>query len=67
MLNQDPFAVAIWVQLGNALKEAGKVAEAELAYCRAVALGAEGLDTLLSLCGLLKRQQKTAEAANSAT
>lgn len=62
-LDRDPYAPAIWVQFGHALKEAGRIPEAETAYRNAVSLGGETLDTLLALGHALTLQDKRAEAA----
>jgi tetratricopeptide (TPR) repeat protein len=62
-LDRDPYAAAIWVQFGHALKEAGRIPEAETAYRNAVSLGRETLDTLLALGHALTLQEKRAEAA----
>jgi tetratricopeptide (TPR) repeat protein len=62
-LDRDPYAAAIWVQFGHALKEAGRISEAETAYRNAVSLGEEALDTLLALGHALTLQDKRAEAA----
>jgi cytochrome c-type biogenesis protein CcmH/NrfG len=62
-LDRDPSTAAIWVQLGHALKEAGRIPEAEAAYRNAVHLSGETLDTLLPLGHALTLQDKRAEAA----
>ena len=62
-LERDPYAPAIWVQFGHALKEAGRISEAETAYRNAVSFGGETLDTLLALGHALTLQDKRAEAA----
>jgi cytochrome c-type biogenesis protein CcmH/NrfG len=62
-LDRDPYAAAIWVQFGHALKEAGRIPEAEAAYRNAVRLSGETLDTLLPLGHALTLQDKCAEAA----
>ena len=62
-LDRDPYAAAIWVQFGHALKEAGRISEAEAAYRNAVGLGADTLDSLLALGHALTLQDKRAEAA----
>jgi cytochrome c-type biogenesis protein CcmH/NrfG len=62
-LDRDPYTAAIWVQFGHALKEAGRISEAETAYRNAVSLGGEALDTLLALGHALTLQDKRAEAA----
>jgi Flp pilus assembly protein TadD len=54
---------AIWVQLGHALKAAGRVREAETAYREALELGGNTLDTLLPLGHALSMQGKRVEAA----
>jgi lipopolysaccharide biosynthesis protein len=48
-LQARPHAFAIWVQLGHALKEAGRKEESLGAYERALALDRENADLLLSL------------------
>ena len=62
-LDRDPYAAAIWVQFGHALKEAGRIPEAEAAYRNAVRLSGQTLDTLLALGHALTLQDKRAEAA----
>ncbi len=62
-LDRDRYAAAIWVQFGHALKEAGRILEAEAAYRSAVCLRGETLDTLLPLGHALTVQDKRAEAA----
>src|SRR5271166_921108 len=58
----------IWVQYGHALKESGelkdpgKLAQAELAYRRALSLDPGGADAYLQLGHVLKLQGKTEEA-----
>jgi cytochrome c-type biogenesis protein CcmH/NrfG len=37
-LNRNVYDTAIWIQLGHALKEAGKTSAAEIAYHRAATL-----------------------------
>ena len=62
-LDRNPYAAAIWVQFGHALKEAGRIPEAEAAYRNAVRLSGQTLDTLLALGHALTLQDKRAEAA----
>ncbi len=62
VLRRHPERTAIWVQLGHALKEAGKISEAEFAYCRAVRLDADHFDAWVSLGEVLKRLDRKAEA-----
>lgn len=54
---------AIWVQLGHALMEAGKPAEAEFAYRRAARLDRRSSDALVPLARLLRHQGRDEEAA----
>jgi len=62
-LGRDPSAAAIWVQLGHALKEAGRIADAETAYRNAAGFDEASLDTLLSLAHLLVIRRKDTEAS----
>jgi tetratricopeptide (TPR) repeat protein len=62
-LDRNTYAAAIWVQFGHALKEAGRIPEAETAYRNAVSLAGETLDILLALGHALTLQDKRAEAA----
>src|SRR5271166_2970044 len=62
-LDFAPTRAAIWVQLGHALKEAGKVTEAEVAYRKALDLEPENADTQAQLGHALRLQGKSAEAA----
>jgi O-antigen biosynthesis protein len=67
-LTRNPDNPSIWVQYGHALKESGelrdqdKLAEAELAYRRALALDPRVADTYLQLGHVLKLQGKIEEA-----
>jgi tetratricopeptide (TPR) repeat protein len=62
-LIRDPWTGAIWVQLGHALKEAGRTADAETAYRNAASFDGASLDTLLSLAHVLTIQRKNTEAS----
>jgi hypothetical protein len=62
-LTRHPTAAAIWVQLGHALKEADRTADAEIAYRNAARFDGTSLDTLLSLAHVLTIRQKDTEAA----
>jgi SAM-dependent methyltransferase/tetratricopeptide (TPR) repeat protein len=64
-LRRRPDRTAIWIQLGHALKEAGKISEAEFAYRRAVQLDANNFDALLPLGEVLKRLGRKEEAATT--
>jgi cytochrome c-type biogenesis protein CcmH/NrfG len=59
-----PNRPAIWVQLGHALKEAGKVAEAERAYRRAIRLDERNTAALVPLGQLLRQQGQDTEAVS---
>lgn len=59
---RSPDRPAIWVQLGHALKETGKPAEAEFAYRRAVALDRRNIDALIALGQLLRQEGREDEA-----
>jgi tetratricopeptide (TPR) repeat protein len=59
----DPTAAAIWVQLGHALKEVGRAADAETAYRKAASFDRASLDTLLSLAHVLTIRRKETEAS----
>jgi tetratricopeptide (TPR) repeat protein len=61
-LRRHPDSPAIWVQLGHALKETGKTAEAEFAYRKATDLAPDNFDALFSLGELLKQLDRKAEA-----
>src|SRR5271156_5099810 len=67
-LDRHPDNQPIWVQYGHALKESGelrdpdKLAQAELAYRRALLLDRGAADTYLQLGHVLKLQGKTEEA-----
>jgi tetratricopeptide (TPR) repeat protein len=52
----------IWVQYGHALKESGRLAEAETAYRTAIAQDPSSGDAHLQLGHVLKLQGRTAEA-----
>jgi SAM-dependent methyltransferase len=60
---RSPNRPAIWVQLGHALKEAGKTAQAEFAYRRAAQLDRRNTDALVPLGQLLQQQGRDDEAA----
>src|SRR6202008_1306006 len=66
-----PRNAAIWVQYGHALKEAGELrepgllAQAEIAYRRAISFAPGGADAHLQLGHVLKLQGKTEEAAGA--
>ncbi|SRR5271170_3303065 len=70
-LRKNPSNPAIWVQYGHALKESGelrypdKLAQAEIAYRRAVSLDPSAADSHLQLGHVLKLQgrKEAAEAA----
>lgn len=62
-LQQRPARAAIWVQLGHALKEMGRMEEAELAYRRAADLDRTNRDALVPLGHVLREQERNAEAA----
>src|SRR5262245_7792103 len=68
-LDRHPRNPPIWVQYGHALKEAGslhdpdKLAQAEIAYRRALSLDLSAADAHLQLGHVLKLQGKTEEAA----
>src|SRR5438876_396030 len=64
-LDRNPENWAIWVQYGHALKESGRLAEAESAYRRALAGEPEIADFHLQLGHVLKLQGQT-EAAKAA-
>jgi tetratricopeptide (TPR) repeat protein len=55
----------VWIQLGHALNETGRIAEAELAYRRAVDLDSSHGDALVALGQILRRQGQDAEAAST--
>jgi glycosyltransferase involved in cell wall biosynthesis len=61
-LDGAPGDTAIWVQLGHARKEQGKLSEAEAAYRRALELTPEDADVHLQLGHALKLQSKRAGA-----
>jgi len=68
LLERSPRYPGIWVQYGHALKESGelrdpdKLAQAEVAYRRAIALDPSAADPHLQLGHALKLQGKTEEA-----
>jgi len=61
-LGRDPINPPIWVQYGHALKESGRLADAEQAYRIAIFGDPASADTQLQLGHVLKLQGKTAEA-----
>ncbi len=65
VLEHWPNNAAIWVQLGHALKEAGRVADAEPVYRHALQLSPAIGDTHLQLGHALKLQGRTSEAAEA--
>jgi tetratricopeptide (TPR) repeat protein len=62
-LDLEPDKSAIWIQCGHALKEAGKVSEAEVAYRKALELDAENADAQARLDHVLRLQGKSRETA----
>ncbi|HEX3952490.1 MAG TPA: glycosyltransferase [Stellaceae bacterium] len=64
-LRGAPELMAIWVQLGHALKEQGDYRGAEEAYRRAAALDGSVADTPLQLGHLFKLQSRWEEAADA--
>lgn len=64
VLEQWPNNAAVWVQFGHALKEAGRIAEAEGAYRQAIELGPATADAHLQLGHALKLQGR-ADAAQA--
>lgn len=62
-LRQRPARAAIWVQLGHALREMGRRAEAEFAYRRAADLDRANRDALVPLGQVLREQDRNVEAA----
>jgi glycosyltransferase involved in cell wall biosynthesis len=62
-LDQKPDNPPIWVQYGHALKESGKLQEAEAAYRRSVELAPDVADTHLQLGHVLKIQGRKIEAS----
>jgi glycosyltransferase involved in cell wall biosynthesis len=62
-LDQKPDNAPIWVQYGHALKESGKLQEAEAAYRRSLELDADVADTHLQLGHALKIQSRKIEAS----
>jgi GT2 family glycosyltransferase/tetratricopeptide (TPR) repeat protein len=61
-LRLDPLVVAIWVQLGHALKEQGALGFAELAYRRAVSVDPMSIDALVQLGHFLNKVGHYSEA-----
>ena len=57
-----PKGPGIWVQYGHALKENGKIAEAEKAYREALRLNPHSADAHLQVGHVLKLQERIAEA-----
>jgi tetratricopeptide (TPR) repeat protein/SAM-dependent methyltransferase len=64
-LDLKPDEPGIWVQCGHALKETGKVSEAEVAYRKALDLDAKNADTNAALGHALALQGRSAEAADA--
>lgn len=64
-LGRAPELMAIWVQLGHALKEQGDAGAAERAYRRALALDASVADTHLQLGHLMKLTARWGEAGDA--
>jgi GT2 family glycosyltransferase/tetratricopeptide (TPR) repeat protein len=64
-LTIDPMLIDIWVQYGHALKEQGRLHEAEEAYRRSISLNGAAADTHVQLGHVLKLQNKRQEAALS--
>ncbi len=62
-LDASPDDVAIWIQLGHALKEQGLLAEAESAYASAVSLDPNDADAQLQLGHILKQLSNPKRAA----
>jgi glycosyltransferase involved in cell wall biosynthesis len=62
-LDLKPDNAGIWVQYGHALKESGKLAEAENAYRQSLEWGADVADTHLQLGHALKLQGRKIEAS----
>ncbi|MBV8482633.1 MAG: glycosyltransferase, partial [Verrucomicrobia bacterium] len=62
-LDQNPDNAPIWVQYGHALKESGKLQEAEAAYRRSLELAPDVADTHLQLGHVLKIQGRKIEAS----
>ncbi len=61
-LDQRPQDFAIWVQLGHALKETDRLAEAEACYQRSISIRADIADTHVQLGHALKLQGHLAPA-----
>jgi hypothetical protein len=61
-LYRHPERPTIWIQLGHALKEAGKIAESEFAYRKATELAPDNFDAFFQLGALLKLLDRKAEA-----
>ena len=64
-LDQNPDNAPIWVQYGHALKESGKLQEAEAAYRRSLELDPDVADTHLQLGHVLKIQGRKIEASTA--
>jgi len=62
-LAKVPSDAAIWVQYGHALKEAGRLSDAEAAYGKAVEIDPEGEDARLHLVQVLRMQGRMGEIA----
>jgi glycosyltransferase involved in cell wall biosynthesis len=58
----NPANAAVWVQYGNALKESGAIADAELAYRRSLEIEPDYPDAHLQLGHALKLQRRGNEA-----
>jgi tetratricopeptide (TPR) repeat protein len=61
-LDRNPNNPPIWVQYGHALKEAGRLAEAESAYRAAIALNGSAAEPYLQLGHVLKMRGRHGEA-----
>ncbi len=64
-LHRNPTRSSIWVQYGHALKESGKLAEAEGAYLRAIAQEPTNADAHLQLGHALKLTGKVEHARSA--
>lgn len=64
-LDADPERAEIWVQYGHALKESGRLKDAEAAYRRSLALEPEVADTHLQLGHALKLAGRMQAAARA--
>ena len=62
VLEQWPNNAAVWVQFGHAVKESGRVTEAEAVYRHSIQLNPAVADTHLQLGHALKLQGRTSEA-----